>query len=116
MIERRTLDGGMNQDDTPEFIPKGDYLVAHNCRAQKNRDGMGGALKPLNSTVARTPGTTETSIVIGAINDDPNQRVFYFRWSATNNHQILCWNRRTNANLVVLKQADVVGGDRKSVV
>jgi len=110
MIERRTAEAGMNQDDTPEFIPKGDYLVAHNCRAQKSRDGMGGAFKPLNSTSARTPGTTETTSVIGAINDDPNQRVFFFRWSTTEDHQIICWNRRTNTTLVVLKQADIVDG------
>lgn len=110
MIERRTVEGGMNQDDAPEFVKKGDYLVAHNCRVSKSRNGMGGAVKPLNSTVARMAGTTDTTSVIGAINDDPNQRVFFFRWSATNDHRIICWNRRTNAALTVLKQADVVDG------
>lgn len=101
----------MNQDDAPEFIQKGDYLVAHNCRATKGRDGLGGAEKPLQSTIAKTIGTSETTNVIGgALNDDPNGRVFYFRWSASGNHQILCWSRRLNTNMVVLKNADVTGG------
>ena len=100
----------MDNDSAPEFVQKDDYIVAHNCRVQKNRDGMAGAVKPLSSTVGRTAGTVETSSVIGAINDDPNQRVFFFRWSITNDHRIICWNRRTNTALTVLKQADVVDG------
>lgn len=110
MIERRTLEGGMDNDSSPDFVQKGDYLVAHNCRVQKSRDGMGGSLKPLSSTSARTPGTTDASAVIGSIADDPNQRVFFFRWSSVNDHQIVCWNRRTNATLVVLKQSNVTDG------
>ncbi len=110
MIERRTLEGGMNQDDAPDFIPKGDYLVAHNCRVPKNRDGMGGALKPLPSTVARMTGVVTESAVIGSFTDEPNQRVFFFRWSATNDHRIICWDRRAGTALTVIKQADVVDG------
>lgn len=100
----------MDNDSAPEFVQKDDYIVAHNCRVQKNRDGMAGAIKPLASTIGRTAATTETTSVIGAINDDPNQRVFFFRWSITNDHRIICWNRRTNTALTVLKQADVVDG------
>lgn len=111
MIERRTLDGGMNNDDSPDFVPKGDYLVAHNCRVQRDKNGMGGSLKPLPSTVPRTVDSlVGTKNTIGAIEDQPNQRIFYFKWHSGNDHRIWCWNRRTNTNLVVLKQADVTGG------
>lgn len=100
----------MDNDSTPEFVQKGDYLVAHNGRIQMGRDGMGGAFKPLSSTSARTPGFTFPPDTIGDIPDDPNQRVFYMLWSPVDDHRIYCWNRRTNTNLVVLKQADVIDG------
>jgi hypothetical protein len=112
MIDRKAFTRmGMNTDDVSDLVPDGDCYVMHNARSTKDKDGRGGAMKPLQSSQQRTSdATTGTKEVIGSYTDEVNGRVFYFKWNSNNTHRIWCWNRRTNTNLVVLEQANVTGG------
>ena len=88
----------MNDDDHGTVVPASDYRYAQNVHIMYSADGGVAAIK-------NVPGTTEVSFVlggtsgqkvVGSIEDEEHNRVFYFIKTTLGNHEILCYDRTSN--------------------
>lgn len=88
----------MNDDDHGTVVPATDYRYAKNIHIMHSADGGVAAIK-------NVPGTTEVSYsftgssgveVVGAIEDEENNRVFYLLKALVGPDRILCYNKTTN--------------------
>lgn len=88
----------MNDDDHGTVLPATDYRYAQNIHIMQSADGGMAAIK-------NVPGTTEVEFslagtsglqVVGSVEDEENNRVFYFVKATTGNDEILCYNRTSN--------------------
>lgn len=94
----RIFSGRMNDDDHGTVVPATDYRYAKNIHIMHSADGGVAAIK-------NVPGTTEVSYsftgssgveVVGAIEDEENNRVFYLLKATVGPDRILCYNKTTN--------------------
>lgn len=94
----RIFSGRMNDDDHGTVVPATDYRYAKNIHIMHSADGGVASIK-------NVPGTTEVPFslhgtvgvkVVGSIEDEENNRVFYFVKATTGHDEILCYNKTTN--------------------
>ena len=85
MVNKKIFLGGANQDDAYVLVDKSEYLNALNMRFATSENGRAGQLSNVegnvikNATIGGTftlPGGTNQTI--GAYEDTPNRRVFFF--------------------------------------
>lgn len=93
----RIFSGRMNDDDHATIVPQVDYRYAKNVHINHSADG--GVL-----SIKNVPGTTEVSYtlagtsglqVVGSIEDEQYNRVFYFVKATVGSDEIVCYNRTT---------------------
>ncbi|MBK6903950.1 MAG: hypothetical protein IPH04_14415 [Saprospirales bacterium] len=86
----------MNDDDSVAVIPPGDYRYARNIRITHSRTGDVARIKniPGTSEVEYALQGTGTVQVVGSLEDEQHDRVFYFVSATTGYQEILCYFRR----------------------
>lgn len=126
-VTKKLLIGGLNTDDSEYLLDPKEYIGGLNIRFATSENGKalrienveGNVLK--NTTVDPTgnqiafnlPAGTNTTI--GAIEDTPNKRVFFFNKNASGtsgigSHGIYCYDANTNLIYTVLKSTQIEGG------
>ena len=117
MINKKIFLNGINQDDSYALVDKADYLNAVNMRFATSENGKAGQLSKIEGNVlknARIGGTftlpAGTNECIGAYEDVPSRRVFYFNKNSNGNHGIYCYDADTDLNYTVLLSSQIVGG------
>lgn len=109
----RIFSGRMNDDDHGTVVPATDYRYAKNVHIMHSADGGVASIK-------NVPGTTEVPFslhgtvgvkVVGSIEDEENNRVFYFVKATTGHDEILCYNKTTNEVKSVYKDSILVSVD-----
>jgi hypothetical protein len=92
-IEKRTFEKGMNQDLAESLLAPGMYRYALNIRNGNSEKGAEGA-------ITNAEGNREVSVtlpsgsnrVIGAMDDEPNDRVIYIVYNSAGNNRILAYD------------------------
>lgn len=117
MVNKKIFLGGANQDDAYVLVDKSEYLNALNMRFATSENGRAGQLSNIegnvikNATIGGTftlPGGTNQTI--GAYEDTPNRRVFFFNKNSGGSHGIYCYNADTDLVYTVLLSSQVTGG------
>lgn len=117
MINKKIFLNGINQDDSFAIVDKSDYLNAVNMRFATSENGKAGQLSKIEGNVlknSRIGGTFTlpggTNECIGAYEDVPNRRIFYFNKNSNGSHGIYCYDADTDLNYTVLLSSQLVGG------
>jgi len=117
MINKKIFLNGINQDDSYALVDKADYLNAVNMRFASSENGKAGELSKIEGNVlknARIGGTFTlpggTNECIGAYEDVPGRRIFYFNKNSNGSHGIYCYDADTDLNYTVLLSSQLVGG------
>ena len=111
MISKKIFLKGLNQDDAYQLVDKSEYLNALNVRFSSTERGKVGRLENIAGTVLKTitlpAGTNQT---IGAYEDTPNHRIFFFNKNSNGSHGIYCYDSDTDVVITVLLSSQVTGG------
>lgn len=103
----------MNDDDHGTVVPANDYRYAKNVHIMYSNDGGVAAIKnvPGTTEVPFTLGGTSGQKVVGSIEDEEHNRVFYFVKTTLGNHEILCYDRTSNIIRRVLSDSILTSVD-----
>ena len=117
MVNKKIFLGGANQDDAYVLVDKSEYLNALNMRFATSENGRAGQLSNIEGNVIKNAtiggsftlpaGTNQT---IGAYEDTPNRRVFFFNKNSGGSHGIYCYDADTDLVYTVLLSSQVTGG------
>jgi len=122
MISKKLFTGGINSDDADILVDPKEYLNALNIRFATTESGKVGQLSnvegntlkatTLNGAGAQVAWTLPagTNTTIGAIEDTPNKRIFFFNKNSNANDGIYCYDADTNIVYTVLLASQVDGG------
>jgi len=126
MISKKLFTGGINSDDADILVDPKEYLNALNIRFATTESGKVGQLSnvegnTLKATTVNSVGTQVawtlpdgTNTTIGAIEDTPNKRIFFFNknvpTSGNPKHGIYCYDADTSLVYNVLLSDQVEGG------
>lgn len=122
MIDKKLLVGGINNDDAEHLIDPKEYLGGMNVRFSTSENGkfnvisnVEGNTKKVNtinalgqSTVFSLPAGT--NVTIGAYEDTPNKRVFFFNKNSNGDDGIYCYDYSSDLVYTVLLGSSVDGG------
>lgn len=111
MISKKVFLKGINQDDAYQLLDKSDYLNALNIRFASTERGKVGRLENIAGNVLKDltlpAGVNQT---IGAYEDTPNHRIFFFNKNSNGSHGIYCYDSDTDTTMTVLLSSQVTGG------
>lgn len=111
MISKKIFLKGINQDDSYQLLDKSDYLNALNIRFASTERGKVGRLENIAGNVLKDltlpAGVNQT---IGAYEDTPNHRIFFFNKNSNGSHGIYCYDSDTDTTMTVLLSSQVTGG------
>lgn len=122
MISKKLLVGGINADDSHILLDPKEYLNAFNLRFTTSENGSVGEMSNiegntlLNTTINSTGTTTTWSLpsgtnrTIGAYEDTPNKRVFFFNWNYNGEHGIYCYDSKVGLVYTVLVSSNTNDG------
>lgn len=122
MISKKIFTGGINGDDADVLIQPTEYLNALNARFATTENGKVGEISNVEGNVlkAQTINTQGQKVswtlpagvntTIGAIEDTPNKRIFFFNKNSNGSHGIYCYDADTEIVYNVLLSTQVVGG------
>ena len=122
MISKKIFNGGINADDLDVLMQPTEYLNALNVRFATTENGKVGEIsnvegnvlkaETINAINERVPWNLPagTNTTIGAIEDTPNKRIFFFNKNSNGNHGIYCYDADTDTVYNVLLSSQVVGG------
>jgi len=108
--EKHIFTGRINADDADHIVPQNDLRYAENVHAVHSNDGGIAAVKnvPSNQLVEFTKSGSNCTVV-GAYEDEENERIFYFVTSdSAAADEILCYDRREGVTRRVLAD-DIFG-------
>jgi hypothetical protein len=122
MISKKIFTGGINGDDADVLIQPTEYLNALNARFATTENGKVGEISNVEGNVLKAqtinaqgqkvswtlPAGVNTTI--GAIEDTPNKRIFFFNKNSNGSHGIYCYDADTDLVYNVLLSTQVVGG------
>lgn len=122
MISKKIFTGGINGDDTDVLIQPTEYLNALNVRFATTENGKVGEISNVEGNVLKAqtinaqgqkvawtlPAGTNTTI--GAIEDTPYRRIFFFNKNSNGNHGIYCYDADTDTVYNVLLSNQVKDG------
>jgi hypothetical protein len=121
-VVKKSFTGGINSDDATYLLDPKEYLGAINIRFITSETGQVGNAMPVEGTTLKAStinalGATipfvlpaGTNQVIGAVEDTPKRRAFWFVWNSSSDHAIYCYDYDTDKIYTVLRNADVSGG------
>lgn len=108
---------GINNDDAHVLVDTAEYLNALNIRFTTSENGKVGQVANVEGNVVKDQtvggaftlpaGTNQT---IGAYEDTPNRRVFFFNKNSNGSHGIYCYDADTDLVYTVLLSSQVTGG------
>jgi len=116
-VVKKTFVGGINQDDADALISPKEYLGALNIRFITSEEGDVGDVTNIEGTVEKnqtknSSGTTVswslpagTNRTIGAFEDTPKRRLFWFNWNSNGNHAIYCYDNDDDIIYTVFYQS-----------
>lgn len=125
MVSKKLFVRGINQDDAHILLETNEYLNGLNIRFATSENGKVGQLanvegNVLKNTTINSVGATTTftlpagvNTTIGAIEDTPNKRVFFFNNNvngAVSSDGIYCYDADNGIVYTVLKSTQVNGG------
>jgi len=122
MISKKLFTGGINSDDADILVDSKEYLNALNIRFATTESGKVGQLSnvegnTLKATTLNGSGVqvawtlpAGTNTTIGAIEDTPNKRIFFFNKNSNASDGIYCYDADTNLVYTVLLASQVEGG------
>lgn len=117
MVNKKIFLGGANQDDAYVLIDKSEYLNALNMRFATSENGRAGQLSNIEGTILKNRAPTARFVLpnginetVGAYEDTPNRRVFFFNKNSNGSHGIYCFNSDDNYIYTVLLSSQVTGG------
>lgn len=106
---------GINQDDSYPLLDTKEYLHALNMRFATTENGKVGQHSNIEGNVIKNnsgdfslPAGLNTTI--GAFEDTPNRRVFFFNKNSNGSHGIYCYDADDDTVYIVLLSSQVVGG------
>ena len=122
MISKKLFTGGINGDDSDVLIQANEYLNASNIRFATTESGKIGEISNVEGNVIKSttinnagnsvaftlPAGTNTTI--GAVDDTPRRRIFFFNKNSNGNHGVYCYDGVTDRVYTVLLSSQVVGG------
>lgn len=122
MISKKLFVGGINGDEADVLIQPNEYLNALNVRFATTENGKVGEISNVEGNVLKAqtidaqgqkvawslPAGTNTTI--GAIEDTPNKRIFFFNKNSNGLHGVYCYDADTDTVYNVLLSSQVVGG------
>lgn len=107
MISKKLFTGGINGDDSDVLIQANEYLNASNIRFATTENGKIGEISNVEGNVLKSISVPSGSVTIGAIEDTPNKRLFWFN---KNTDGIFCYDADVDQTYTVLLGSQVVGG------
>jgi hypothetical protein len=122
MISKKIPILGINQDDTFALVDTKEYLNALNLRFTTSESGKVGQLSTiegnvLKNTTLNVSGTEVPFVlpagdnsIIGAYEDTPNKRMFFFNRNSNGNHGIYCYDSVLDIVYTVLLSSQVEDG------
>jgi len=115
MKSKKILVLGINQDDSYPFLDAKEYLHALNMRFATTENGKVGQHSNIEGNVIKNNAGAFTlpagqNTTIGAFEDTPNRRVFFFNKNSNGNHGVYCYDADNDTVYIVLLSSQVVGG------
>ncbi len=102
--KRIFVNGGMNYDDTQKNIPIADTGYCFNIIRRSANTGNLGVIENIKgNTLIKIDLPSGINKVIGSVNDNTEQTIFYFVYNSNDNHSIFQYNTRTNTIKLVLQ-------------
>jgi len=97
MIEKRSFEGGMNQDMEESLIPSNQYRFALNIRTGDSGLGAKGVVTTIEGNrLVSTTLPAGGNRVIGTVDDDTNNRTVYVIYNTNGNNRILQYDHNAN--------------------
>ena len=97
MIEKRSFEGGMNQDMEESLIPANQYRFAFNIRTGDSGLGAKGVVTTIEGNrLVSTTLPAGGNRVIGTVDDDTNNRTVYVIYNTNGNNRILQYDHNAN--------------------
>lgn len=97
MIEKRSFEGGMNQDMEESLIPANQYRFAFNIRTGDSGLGAKGVVTTIEGNrLVSTTLPAGGNRVIGTVDDDTNNRTVYVIYNTSGNNRILQYDHSAN--------------------
>jgi hypothetical protein len=97
MIEKRSFEGGMNQDMEESLIPANQYRFAFNIRTGDSGLGAKGVVTTIEGNrLVSTTLPANGNRVIGTVDDDANNRTIYVIYNTSGNNRILQYDHSAN--------------------
>lgn len=115
MKSKKILIKGINQDDSYPFLDTGEYLHALNMRFATTENGKVGQHSNIEGNVIKNNAGAFTlpagqNTTIGAFEDTPNRRVFFFNKNSNGSHGVYCYDADDDTVYTVILSSQVVGG------
>lgn len=122
MISKKLPILGINQDDTYALVDTKEYLNALNLRFTTSESGKVGQQSTvegnvIKNTTLNVSGTSVafvlpsgTNSTIGAYEDTPNKRIFFFNKNSGGSHGIYCYDSSVDKVYTVLLNSQIDGG------
>lgn len=115
MISKKLFVGGINQDQSYPLVDTNEYLNALNIRFATTENGKVGQLSNVEGNLIKNNSgsftlPSGTNECIGAYEDSPNRRVFFFNKNSSGSHGIYCYDADTDLVYIVLLNSQVTGG------
>ena len=115
MINKKIFLKGINQDDAHVLMDTGEYLNGLNIRFSTTESGKVGQISNVEGNAIRNNSGSfvlpvGTNTTIGAWEDTPNRRVFFFNKNSNFSHGIYCYDADNSTVYTVLLSSQVVGG------
>lgn len=111
MVTKKLFTGGINQDDGYLLVDKGEYLNGLNVRFTTSEHGKVGEISNIEGNVAINISLPAgRNNCIGAYEDTPNRRMFFFNLNSNGSHGIYCYDADDGSVYTVLLSSQVVGG------
>ena len=122
MVSKKLFVRGINQDDAHVLLETNEYLNGLNIRFATSENGKVGQLSNVEGNVLKNTTTNSTgasvtftlpagtNTTIGAADDTPNKRVFFFNKNSNGNHGIYCYDADNGIVYTVLKSSQVENG------
>lgn len=97
MIEKRSFEGGMNQDMEESLIPANQYRFAFNIRTGDSGLGAKGVVTTIEGNrLVSTTLPAGGNRVIGTVDDDTNNRTVYVIYNTNGDNRILQYDHSAN--------------------
>ena len=122
MISKKLPILGINQDDTYTLVDTKEYLNALNLRFTTSESGKVGQQSTIEGNVIKNTTLnvsgasaafvlpSGTNSTIGAYEDTPNKRMFFFNKNSGGEHGIYCYDSSVDKVYTVLLNSQVDGG------